>query len=438
VFLFCPPQADVAAGGDTVATDDRSQPTGPSSAQPAPTPAVNSSTPISLEQYLEELRVDGILDAALLSSAAPSTTNSEHPGSHACHISAHLEHPNLRPLAAWVPASSLGAAVGEQPTGPCRDTAAGSTPGGAGPPQHGCGAPGRASSPFDACTAEQHRAAWHVGLAWQPGASLEACLHHRALAAACGLGPDSGPNAPRFVLLQLVAAMCHAHARGAALWPHLSPACVLLQPGGWVQLLHVPGPPAGPAPPGVHGPTGAPPAALRPANRVPLPAAASPLPYLPASLRAGERSLAALTAAWQHRALSNLDYVMLLNLAVGRRLGDASYHPFVPWVTDYGTDPRVMLGLQPPAEAAAEGGSSGAGAAAAADVGWGGGWARPAVARGGPASAFAELGASAGSGGGGAVGGWLELARSRYRQVRLGRADVRAAAAGVDIGVDCV
>lgn len=38
---------------------------------------------------------------------------------------------------------------------------------------------------------------------------------------------------------------------------------------------------------------------------------------------------------WQRRQISNLEYLLWLNLFAGRRLGDRRAHAFVPWVIDF-------------------------------------------------------------------------------------------------------
>jgi Beige/BEACH domain len=38
---------------------------------------------------------------------------------------------------------------------------------------------------------------------------------------------------------------------------------------------------------------------------------------------------------WIEGDVSNFDYLMMINYAAGRRMGDASHHPILPWVTDF-------------------------------------------------------------------------------------------------------
>ena len=375
--------------------------------------------------------------------------------------------------AAVAAAPAVAAAAAPAPAAP---TAAGS---GSGSPQ----APSQA--PLLQLGMGHGLAPGFVELTWQPGASLADCLAHPAAAVACGLvwcggaaaratatagggaagaagavsgagggaaaggvggaagaggvwsasgpgpggsGPEGGDSHLRFILLQLVAAVCNAHARGAALGPGgVSAGSMLLQPCGWLQLLLPPPPHAAPGPaeadastargpalpPTTHSPI-LPPSLPSPSSSSslpsPQPAPPPPLPRLPACLRPGPPPLAALTAAWQCHALSNLDYLLLLNLAAGRRLADRSFHPFVPWVTDFSTDPRVMLGLlQPPPPtggSGAAGSSPNGGSAGHGDDGGGG-------------SSSSGSGSSCGSGSSSSSGGgWHSLSQSRYRQAK--------------------
>ena len=41
--------------------------------------------------------------------------------------------------------------------------------------------------------------------------------------------------------------------------------------------------------------------------------------------------LEAVTLAWCCKRLSNLDYLLHLNRLAGRRYGDPTFHPFLPW-----------------------------------------------------------------------------------------------------------
>ena len=42
-----------------------------------------------------------------------------------------------------------------------------------------------------------------------------------------------------------------------------------------------------------------------------------------------------ITERWRVGDISNLEYLMLLNMAAGRQMGDASFCPVLPWVTDF-------------------------------------------------------------------------------------------------------
>ncbi|EKX40920.1 hypothetical protein GUITHDRAFT_142321 [Guillardia theta CCMP2712] len=45
-------------------------------------------------------------------------------------------------------------------------------------------------------------------------------------------------------------------------------------------------------------------------------------------------SLLSMTRSWAEGTCSNFDYLMALNAMAGRRLGDPSFHPILPWVSD--------------------------------------------------------------------------------------------------------
>lgn len=51
----------------------------------------------------------------------------------------------------------------------------------------------------------------------------------------------------------------------------------------------------------------------------------------PARQAVQRQDLAGLTAAWCSKQLSNLDYLLHLNRLAGRRPGDRTFHPYLPW-----------------------------------------------------------------------------------------------------------
>ena len=52
-----------------------------------------------------------------------------------------------------------------------------------------------------------------------------------------------------------------------------------------------------------------------------------------------------LTLRWIDNEISNFEYLMAINLAAGRSLDSMSYHPIMPWVTDFSSgQPTVMNG----------------------------------------------------------------------------------------------
>jgi serine/threonine protein kinase len=46
-------------------------------------------------------------------------------------------------------------------------------------------------------------------------------------------------------------------------------------------------------------------------------------------------SLAAATVRWANGSLSNFDYLMVLNGAAGREMKDSTFHPVMPWITNF-------------------------------------------------------------------------------------------------------
>ena len=55
------------------------------------------------------------------------------------------------------------------------------------------------------------------------------------------------------------------------------------------------------------------------------------------------KGLPSLTRAWQRGELSNFDYLMELNLLAGRRLGDLTRYPLLPWVLDMTESPEAGM-----------------------------------------------------------------------------------------------
>ncbi|PNH04938.1 hypothetical protein TSOC_008856, partial [Tetrabaena socialis] len=175
-------------------------------AAPAPPPEPPRG-PVSLAQYLDEIPNSLLLADAPSGPAAAATPSPRSCAPGPC-------HPNL---AVMLDASApAGASLLRDPTAAL--SAAAAAPPSPPPP------PGA------------------LAVMWQPGPSLADCLRHPAAAAAVGLYDSSGGDAQlRFLLLQLVAAVCHTHAHGLALAGGVGPAGMLLQPGGgWLQLLPPP------------------------------------------------------------------------------------------------------------------------------------------------------------------------------------------------------
>jgi hypothetical protein len=53
-----------------------------------------------------------------------------------------------------------------------------------------------------------------------------------------------------------------------------------------------------------------------------------------------DASLAKLTERWRTWQLSNLDYLLRLNVLAGRRGGDRAFAPMLPWVLDFSAPPE--------------------------------------------------------------------------------------------------
>jgi Beige/BEACH domain len=54
-------------------------------------------------------------------------------------------------------------------------------------------------------------------------------------------------------------------------------------------------------------------------------------------------SLAQLTERWRTWQLSNLDYLLQLNMLAGRHAGNRAFAPMLPWVLDLSTPPEPEM-----------------------------------------------------------------------------------------------
>lgn len=128
--------------------------------------------------------------------------------------------------------------------------------------------------------------------------------------------------------------------------------------------------------------------------------------------------------------VSNFDYLVALNLLGGRRPGDPTFHPFLPWVMDFSALPRELEGQrrqqgqeqqqqqeqqrqqwqgqqQQKQEQRWQGQVVGSSAAAASAPGDG------AIVGGGGADPSADAGVDDEG-----LGPWADLSTTRYRQVK--------------------
>ncbi|PRW57088.1 beach domain-containing [Chlorella sorokiniana] len=80
-----------------------------------------------------------------------------------------------------------------------------------------------------------------------------------------------------------------------------------------------------------------------PALGAALPGGASAAAACSAILEADPTWLSRVTAAWQRGQLSNLDYLLFLNLASGRSFSDLSQYPVMPWVLSDYSSPALEL-----------------------------------------------------------------------------------------------
>jgi hypothetical protein len=140
----------------------------------------------------------------------------------------------------------------------------------------------------------------------------------------------AGPLQQQLVIFQLLQALRHLHeSRGRPLSQPLSCRVLLLTHACWLLLPVAPSSPPSPPPP---PPPPSPPPP--PAPTASSEASAAEQWWVPSERLLKRHGLPALTLMWQARAVSNLDYLLALNLLVGRRPGDPSFHPFLPWVLD--------------------------------------------------------------------------------------------------------
>lgn len=160
----------------------------------------------------------------------------------------------------------------------------------------------------------------------------------------------------QLVAFQLLSALAHCHAHGLA-HGDVRAATVLLSPHMWLQLAHFgeAGRRSKEAPVGAEG---APERAKQP-EPVPEGELRSRLAllYQPRAPCCKAAYMSAM-GAWRRGAMSNYDYLLLLNELAGRRAGDISFLPTLPWVIDMTTPP--------------EEGASDCAAAHGADAGMGG------------------------------------------------------------------
>ena len=115
---------------------------------------------------------------------------------------------------------------------------------------------------------------------------------------------------------------------------------------------------------------------LGPPDRAPRGTSSSSSDAL-ALLREGARAtrvgIQCLTTSWVNGETSNLAYLMALNAAAGRKMGDGTFHPVIPWVTDFSQPWSPEDELLPWQHGSEEGGGGGGGGDYYRDEGGGGG-----------------------------------------------------------------
>jgi hypothetical protein len=185
------------------------------------------------------------------------------------------------------------------------------------------------------------------------GADGEVRTHKRPTSSQClhlyclQISPPSRspkPTRRRLLLYSLLSAVAHLHAGGLALGGFTTDQLRLAAPGllrlAPLRLLPRAGiaahAAAGPRM-GAHAAPCMQPHAAHGAHATPDPLLLEPRWDLPA-----------LVSMWRRRIISNLEYILWLNLFAGRRLGDRGGHAFVPWVIDFtaAVDEQSMAGEQ--------------------------------------------------------------------------------------------
>ena len=154
-----------------------------------------------------------------------------------------------------------------------------------------------------------------------------------------GGASDQSQNAiarVQFIIYQLLSAIDCLHTQGIV-HGSLSPRTIYIADLIWVKI-HPAVASVRATVPGTHANNGLDAAGINANNGGHFPWPSSRVfdrgmgsPY--AGMRRG--NLHTITERWRQGDISNFEYLMLLNDASGRRMGDASFCPVLPWVTDF-------------------------------------------------------------------------------------------------------
>ena len=142
----------------------------------------------------------------------------------------------------------------------------------------------------------------------------------------------------KLILYQLARVLRFCHARGVNLG-HLTATKFLIDDRAWLYALvdarafHAEAKPRLPSP----APT--PPPVLPGNDAEVVGATKNERRRRRASCSDATQDLAAALHAWRLGAMSNLDYILLLNLACGRERGNLAFYSIIPWVTDFKASP---------------------------------------------------------------------------------------------------